>query len=37
MRGDDVGPAMIAPQAQDTTAAARLWQICEDLTRIKFL
>jgi NAD(P)-dependent dehydrogenase (short-subunit alcohol dehydrogenase family) len=37
MRGDDVGPAMIAPQARDTTAATRLWQVCEDLTRIKFL
>ncbi len=32
MRGGDVGPAKIAEQARDTTAAARLWKICEDLT-----
>jgi NAD(P)-dependent dehydrogenase (short-subunit alcohol dehydrogenase family) len=37
MRGDDVGPAKITPQARDIAAAARLWQTCEDLTRIKFL
>jgi NAD(P)-dependent dehydrogenase (short-subunit alcohol dehydrogenase family) len=35
MRGDDVGPATIASQALDTTAASRLWQICEDITGIK--
>ncbi len=37
MRGDDVGSARIAPQALDTAAAARLWQVCEDLTGIRFL
>jgi NAD(P)-dependent dehydrogenase (short-subunit alcohol dehydrogenase family) len=37
MRGDDVGPAKIALQALDTSAAARLWQVCEDLTGIKLL
>jgi NAD(P)-dependent dehydrogenase (short-subunit alcohol dehydrogenase family) len=37
MRGDDVGRAKIAPQALNTTAAARLWQVCEDLTGMKFL
>jgi NAD(P)-dependent dehydrogenase (short-subunit alcohol dehydrogenase family) len=37
MRGDDVGPAKVTQQARDTAAAARLWQTCEDLTRIKFL
>jgi NAD(P)-dependent dehydrogenase (short-subunit alcohol dehydrogenase family) len=37
MRGDDVGPAKMAPQALDTAAATRLWQVCEELTRIKFL
>ncbi len=31
-RGGDVGPALIANQARDAAAAARLWQICEDLT-----
>jgi NAD(P)-dependent dehydrogenase (short-subunit alcohol dehydrogenase family) len=37
MRGDHVGPAKVAPQALDTTATARLWKVCEDLTGIKFL
>jgi NAD(P)-dependent dehydrogenase (short-subunit alcohol dehydrogenase family) len=37
MRGDDVDRAIVAPQARDTSAATRLWQICEDLTGIKFL
>jgi NAD(P)-dependent dehydrogenase (short-subunit alcohol dehydrogenase family) len=37
MRGDDVGPAKIAPQALDTAAATRLWQVCENLAGIKFL
>jgi len=36
MRGDDVGRARIAPQALNTTAAAHLWQICEELTGIRF-
>ena len=35
MRGEEVGPARIARQAQDGTAAARLWQICEDLTGVR--
>jgi len=37
MRGDEVGPAKIAPQALDTAVAARLWQVCEDLTGVQFL
>jgi NAD(P)-dependent dehydrogenase (short-subunit alcohol dehydrogenase family) len=37
MRGEDVGPAKIAPQARDTAAGARLWNICEELTGIRFL
>jgi NAD(P)-dependent dehydrogenase (short-subunit alcohol dehydrogenase family) len=37
MRGDDVDRAIVAPQACDASAANRLWQICEDLTGIKFL
>jgi NAD(P)-dependent dehydrogenase (short-subunit alcohol dehydrogenase family) len=37
MRGEEVGAAHIAPQARDATAAARLWDICEDLTGVKFL
>jgi NAD(P)-dependent dehydrogenase (short-subunit alcohol dehydrogenase family) len=37
MRGDVVGPAEVAPQARDTSAAARLWQICQDLTGIRLL
>jgi NAD(P)-dependent dehydrogenase (short-subunit alcohol dehydrogenase family) len=37
MRGEEVGPAKIAPLAGDTDAATRLWQICEELTGIKFL
>ncbi len=37
MRGHDVGPARIASQARNTTAAARLWQICETLSGIKLL
>jgi NAD(P)-dependent dehydrogenase (short-subunit alcohol dehydrogenase family) len=37
MRGDDVGRAKIAPQALNTTAAAHLWQVCEELTGMKFL
>jgi NAD(P)-dependent dehydrogenase (short-subunit alcohol dehydrogenase family) len=37
MRGEEVGPAKIAPQARDEAAAARLWQVCEALmgTRIQ--
>jgi len=37
MCGDEIGTAKIAPQAQDTAAAARLWETCESLTGIKFL
>ena len=37
MRGAEVDRAKVAPQAKDTAAAARLWQVCEDLTGIKFL
>ncbi len=37
MRGDEVGPAKVAPQALDTAAAARLWQICAGPTGIEFL
>lgn len=37
MRGGDVGPAKVAPQALDTTAAARLWSECERLTGISLL
>jgi NAD(P)-dependent dehydrogenase (short-subunit alcohol dehydrogenase family) len=37
MRGEDVGPAKIAPQARDTAAGARLWKICEELTGVRFL
>ena len=36
MRGDEVGPAKIAAQANDTAAAIRLWQVCEEMTGIKF-
>ena len=37
MRGGDVGEAEVASQARDTVAAARLWQVCEDLTGVSFL
>jgi hypothetical protein len=37
MCGDEIGTAKIAPQAQDTAAAARLWETCETLTGVKFL
>jgi NAD(P)-dependent dehydrogenase (short-subunit alcohol dehydrogenase family) len=37
MRGDEVGNARIASQARDTTAAARLWKVCEELTGVSFL
>lgn len=37
MRGSEVGPAKIASQAQDASAAARLWSICEQLTGIRYL
>jgi hypothetical protein len=37
MRGGDVGPARVAPQALDVAAAARLWSACEKLTGVAFL
>jgi NAD(P)-dependent dehydrogenase (short-subunit alcohol dehydrogenase family) len=37
MHGDDVGRAIVAPQAREASAAIRLWQTCENLTGIKFL
>lgn len=36
MRGGDVGPAQIAPQALDEGAAARLWTVCQSLTGVQF-
>lgn len=36
MRGEQVGPAQLAPQARDAAAAAKLWKVCEDLTGITF-
>lgn len=37
MRGKAVGTALISSQAQDESAAARLWSACEELTQIRFL
>ncbi|MCU1319336.1 MAG: short-chain dehydrogenase [Edaphobacter sp.] len=37
MRGDEVGVAKVAPQARDAKAAAKLWQVCEELTGITFV
>jgi NAD(P)-dependent dehydrogenase (short-subunit alcohol dehydrogenase family) len=37
MRGGDVGPAEVAPQALDQAVAARLWAECERLTGVRFL
>jgi hypothetical protein len=37
MRGGDVGPAKIAPQALDQRAAAQLWNECEVFTGISML
>jgi NAD(P)-dependent dehydrogenase (short-subunit alcohol dehydrogenase family) len=37
LRGEEVGPAKLAIQANDPAIATRLWQICEELTGIKFL
>jgi len=36
MRGGDVGDAIVAPQARDPEAAARLWALCEELTGVRF-
>ena len=37
MSGEDVGEAIVAPQARDVTTASRLWQICEELAGVPFL
>ena len=37
MRGRDVGPAKVAPQALDQPAAERLWSECERLSGISLL
>jgi len=37
MRGGDVGPAIVAAQAQDVEGCARLWADCERLTGVKLL
>jgi NAD(P)-dependent dehydrogenase (short-subunit alcohol dehydrogenase family) len=34
MRGGDVGPAKVAPQARDAEAQRRLWEVCEKLTAV---
>jgi NAD(P)-dependent dehydrogenase (short-subunit alcohol dehydrogenase family) len=36
MYGDEIGAAKIAPKARDTAAAARLWDMCEELTGVTF-
>ena len=35
-RGRKAGAAYVASQASDTSNAARLWQVCEDLTHTRF-
>lgn len=35
-RGNTPGDAQISPLARDAQAAARLWQVCEELTGIRF-
>jgi NAD(P)-dependent dehydrogenase (short-subunit alcohol dehydrogenase family) len=37
MRGGDVGEAQVIPQARQQEAASRLWEICEQLTGVRFL
>ena len=37
MRGGDVGPAKVEPQALDRAAAAGLWSECEKLTGVALL
>jgi NAD(P)-dependent dehydrogenase (short-subunit alcohol dehydrogenase family) len=37
MRGEEVGSAIVSPEARETASGARLWQACEELTGIKFL
>ncbi len=37
MRGGDVGPAQVAPQARDEAAQRRLWAVCEQLSGVNLL
>ncbi len=37
MRGGDVGPAKVMPQARDGGAARHLWTLCEELTGTRLL
>ena len=37
MRGGDVGPAKVAPQATDVAAAEQLWKICEEFCGVELL
>jgi len=37
MRGDRVGEARVALQANDAAAACRLWDVCEEMTGIRYL
>jgi NAD(P)-dependent dehydrogenase (short-subunit alcohol dehydrogenase family) len=37
MRGGDVGPAKVAPQARDEAAAGHLWKCCEELCGLQML
>lgn len=37
VRGNDVGDATVAPQANDLPVAARLWSTCEALSGVSFL
>ena len=37
MRGEHVGEAKIAPQAKDGAASAKLWEVCEQLTGVRYL
>jgi NAD(P)-dependent dehydrogenase (short-subunit alcohol dehydrogenase family) len=37
MCGEEMGPAKIMPQANDRAAAAQLWDVCEELSGVKYL
>jgi NAD(P)-dependent dehydrogenase (short-subunit alcohol dehydrogenase family) len=37
MRGEVVGPAKVAPHARDQAATRRLWEVCEQLTGVRYL
>ena len=37
MRGETVGDAKVSEQARDKTVAARLWDVCQDLTGVRFM